>query len=408
MKIRRCAVLFIEPREELGIDWAALFSGAGALSASLRWVALAPHLDRETTIDGAQVAALGAIGQTAWIERADAERQLGAAMVDSLLALGLLIDDGSGASGAHRGDDSGDDSGDNSGDNSGGNGHGDARERDAVLRARHWRPLSAAAHMFSRWDGILVDKGMHFPSFEELVQSYGTPPEPALACGDSAHAIALPAAQAGPLDAQLLQRYTGRNYDPEAPLALDVLARLLQRTFGAQAERMVSQEALVLKKTSPSAGGLHPTEAYLLVQRVPGVAPGLYHYHATKHVLEPMAALEPAAASELARQFVADQHWFVDAPLMLVMAARVERNFWKYRNHAKAYRALMLDAGHLSQTFYLLATEAGLPAFVTAAVNEKAIERAFGFDPLSDAVVAVCGCGVAAAGQTTLELRYEE
>ncbi|NHZ98040.1 putative peptide maturation dehydrogenase [Massilia sp. CCM 8734] len=384
MKIRRCAVLFIEPREDLGIDWAALFSGEGALSASLRWVALAPHLDRETPIDAAQVAALGAIGQTAWTERADAERQLGAAMVESLLALGLLLDDGDGSSNIA------------------------ARERDTVLREQHWRPLSAAAHMFSRWDDMQVDKGMHFPSFEELVQSYGAPPEPAIERGDSEHAIALPAAQSGPLDAQLLRRYTGRNYDPDAPLPPEVLARLLQRTFGVQLQSMLAQEALVFKKTSPSAGSLHPTEAYVLVRRVPGVAPGLYHYHPLKHALEPMAALEPAAASELARQFVADQHWFVDAPVMVVMAARVARNFWKYRNHAKAYRALMLDAGHLSQTFYLLATEAGMPGFVTAAVNEKVIERAFGLDPLSDAVVAVCGCGVAAAGQSTLELRYEE
>ncbi|NHZ81327.1 putative peptide maturation dehydrogenase [Massilia sp. CCM 8695] len=382
MKIRRCAVLFIEPREDLGIDWAALFSGARALSAALRWVALAPHLDRETTIDAAQVAALGAIGQTAWTERADVERQFGAPMLDSLLALGLLLDD---------------DPADNP-----------ARERDALLRAQHWRPLSAAAHMFSRWDGMEVDKGMHFPSFEELVQAYGTPPPPALGRGDPAQAIKLPPPLGGALDAQLLQRYTGRNYDPAAVLPLDLLARLLQRTFGAQAERMVAQEAMVLKKTSPSAGGLHPTEAYVLVQRVPGIAPGLYHYHALDHTLAPLAALDAAAASELARQFVADQHWFVDAPVMVVMAARVARNFWKYRNHAKAYRAMMLDAGHLSQTFYLLATEAGMPAFVTAAVNEKAIERAFGLDPLSDAVVAVCGCGVAAAGQTTLELRYEE
>ncbi|MDQ1923323.1 putative peptide maturation dehydrogenase [Massilia pseudoviolaceinigra] len=382
MKIRRCAVLFIEPREDLGIDWTALFSGAGALSASLRWVALAPHLDRETTIDTAQVAALGAIGQTAWTERLDAERQLGAAMVDSLLALGLLLDDGAS-------------------DNP-------ARERDALLRDQHWRPLSAAAHMFSRWDGMQVDKGMHFPSFEELVQSYGAPPAPAVSRGDPEAAIKLPPPSSGPLDAQLMQRYTGRNYDPDAVLPLDVLARLLQRTFGVQAERMVAQEALVFKKTSPSAGGLHPTEAYVLVQRVPGVAPGLYHYHALHHALEPLTMLDAAAASEMARQFVADQHWFVDAPVMVVMAARVARNFWKYRNHAKAYRALMLDAGHLSQTFYLLATEAGMPGFVTAAINEMVIERAFGLDPLSDAVVAVCGCGVAAAGQTTLELRFEE
>jgi nitroreductase len=68
---------------------------------------------------------------------------------------------------------------------------------------------------------------------------------------------------------------------------------------------------------------------------------------------------------------------------------------------------LLLDAGHLSQTFYLLATEAGMPAFVTAAVNEIDIERALGLDPLKDMVIAVCGCGPASGAQNTVELRYE-
>jgi SagB-type dehydrogenase family enzyme len=117
--------------------------------------------------------------------------------------------------------------------------------------------------------------------------------------------------------------------------------------------------------------------------------------------------MDTTQTAQLAMRMVADQDWFVDAPMMVVLAARVERNFWKYRNHAKAYRALLLDAGHLSQTFYLLATEAGMPAFVTAAVNEIDIERAFGLDPLKDMVVAVCGCGPASGAHDTVEMRYE-
>ena len=52
--------------------------------------------------------------------------------------------------------------------------------------------------------------------------------------------------------------------------------------------------------------------------------------------------------------------------MLVVLSGRVARSFWKYRNHVKAYRVLTLDAGHLSQTFQLLAAEAGLAAFVTA------------------------------------------
>ena len=384
MLIRRCAVLFLEPREDLDIDWTSLFAGEGALGATMRWVALAPHLGEEVEVTLPEMAALGGIGFTLWQERADCEARHGAEHVARLLRAGLLI-----------GDDADDP---------------DAaalRERDETLRSQHWRPLSAAAHMFSRWGDMRVDKGMQFPSFEELVVSYGTPPGPAIERRADGQAVMLPPPERAPLDDTLFRRYTGRNFDGAAVLPMATASRLLQRAFGSQGEREMAPDAFVLKKLSPSAGGLHPTEVYVMAQRVEGVAPGLYHYHPVRHALEPLAAMDTAQTAELAMRMVADQDWFVDAPLMIVLAARVERNFWKYRNHAKAYRALLLDAGHLSQTFYLLATEAGMPAFVTAAVNEVDIERAFGLDPLKDMVVAVCGCGMASGAQDTVEMRYE-
>jgi SagB-type dehydrogenase family enzyme len=142
---------------------------------------------------------------------------------------------------------------------------------------------------------------------------------------------------------------------------------------------------------------------------VDGVAPGLYHYHPIDHALRPLRALDSEAAADLSRYMLADQHWLSTAPLQVVMVARLERSFWKYRNHQKAFRALALDAGHLSQTFYLLAAEAGLPAFVTAAINDADIEKTLELDHLRHAVVAMCGCGPAASGERTMvELRYGE
>jgi putative peptide maturation dehydrogenase len=382
MLIRRCAVLFVEPREDLDIDWSALFAGEGALGATVRWIALAPHLGAEIEIGADDMQALGHISLTLWQERAACEQKSPTEVIARLLELGLLVSDApEGAA---------------------------IRERDDVLRSQHWRPLSATAHMFSRWGDMRVDKGMQFPSFEELVESYGLPPAPAIERGPAGGAaLMLPPPERSGLDDTLFRRYTGRNFDAAATLPLATAARLLQRAFGSQGQREMAPDAFVLKKLSPSAGGLHPTEAYVLAQRVEGVAPGLYHYHPVHHALEPLAAMDTTQTAELAMRMVADQDWFVDAPMMVVLAARVERNFWKYRNHAKAYRALLLDAGHLSQTFYLLATEAGMPAFVTAAVNEIDIERAFGLDPLKDMVVAVCGCGPASGAQETVEMRYE-
>lgn len=376
MLIRRCAVLYIEPREHLDMDWAALFAGQGAIGATLEWVALAPHVGSEIVISGEEVELLGRLGPTLWQE---VPEDLNEALA-RLLELGLLISDA--PEGAAW------------------------RERDEVLRSQHWRGLSATAHIFSRWGGMQVDKGMQFPTFQELVAAHGAPPSAVVQRGGAPQPLPpIPRTARSALDDTLFRRYTGRNYDSEMVLPLDTAARLLQRAFGAQDEREMAPGATVLKKLSPSAGGLHPTEVYVLAQRVQDVAPGLYHYQPRTHALAPLAAMDSGQTRQLALRMVADQDWFIDAPMLVVLAARVERNFWKYRNHAKAYRALLLDAGHLSQTFYLLASEAGLAAFVTAAVNEVEIEQALGLDPLTDMVVAVCGCGAASGEQTTVELR---
>lgn len=372
MLLRRCAILLIEPRETLGLDLAALFSGMGALGGTPCPVALAAHLEDEVLLQADELAPLLAIGPALWQERAACDARFGATTLTRLLDAGLLIGDAPE--------------------------YAAMRARDEALRALHWQPLAAIYHRFGRWRDVAGENGQRFPTFDDLVARFGMPPPATITCCAPGVALPLPEVAAGLLDPVLLGRYTGRNFDPVASLPLPVAARLLQRTFGAQQQRSLLPGAQMLKKTSPSGGSLHPIEAYLLVQRVAGVAPGLYHYHPLNHVLEPITALSETAARELALSFVAQQDWFANAPLLVVLAARVGRTFWKYRNHAKAYRVLLLDAGHLSQTFYLLATESGLPAFVTAGINEANIEQAFGFEPASDAVLAVCGCG-AATGQ---------
>ena len=147
---------------------------------------------------------------------------------------------------------------------------------------------------------------------------------------------------------------------------------------------------------------MHATEAYLLVQRVQGVPPGLYHYRPHEHALRPLPA--PAMPlDDLARRALAGQWWFAQAPVLVIYAPRVARSYWKYRDHPKAYRALLMDVGHLSQTLCLSATDLGLGAFVTAAINEGELERAFGLAPLCDGPVAVGGFGWRAARQEIAE-----
>ncbi len=149
---------------------------------------------------------------------------------------------------------------------------------------------------------------------------------------------------------------------------------------------------------------MHAVEAYLLVQRAEGLAPGIYHYLPLRHAVEPLRILSDAESGALAYQLVAGQHWFANVPVMVIMTARFDRLFWKYRRHAKAWRVVHLDVGHLSQTMYLSAADLGLGAFVTAAINDKEAEVALGLEPMREGAIALVGFGPRSDQRHNLEM----
>ncbi len=378
MHVRRCAVVFLEPREDAGFHLGSLLSGGNGVRRQRRWLALAPHLEAEIEIDEAARQLLGLVGPAQWVERTTLADDW-QPVIEWLLDAGLLIGDDARSS-IHA-------------------------ERDEAIRATHWWGPAALMHRFGRWQGIDSVAAMQASgttSAKDLCEKLGAPPAEVLARVPERQRLPLPRVPEDAFDALLAARTTCRNFDTERAVPLPLLAQLMQRVFAAQATAVVQDDAVFLKKNAPSGGGLHATAAYLLVRNVEGLAAGLYHYHPLDHALEPLPALEEPL-DVFARRALAGQHWFADAPVQVVLAPRYARSFWKYRNHPKAYRALILDAGHLSQLLYTCATESGLGAFVTSAINEVDIERALGMDPLQEGPLAVCGFGWRAARMQTAE-----
>jgi len=379
MRVRRCAVLYLEPREDTAFDFASLLAGGDGLARTRRWIALAPHLGGEVEVDAAERELLGTLSPERWVSGNEVPAESRPAL-RRLLKIGLAI----GSTRAHV----------------------VHREADERLRDAHWHPLAATLHAFTRWDDADAVKNMqdsHTETATEMRETLGPPPPEADAIGGAGARIPLARVAGNDFDALLARRATCRNFDPARPLPGNLFAQLLQRVFAAQAEVRVGDDTVFLKKTSPSGGGLHPTEAYLVVQHVDGIAPGLYHYHATAHALEPMPAPQ-LPIRDFLMQATAQQHWFAEAHAAVVLVPRYDRTFWKYRRHMKGYRVVALEAGHLSQTLYLAATEAGLGAFITAAINEKPLERALGLDPLREGALAICGFGWRGDTMDTMEL----
>lgn len=375
-RLRRCAHLFIEPRAELDFSLQALLQGGG-LSETTHWRTWLLHAQREVELQVVQLSMLAQVPETPWSERAALDAALGAAAVEDLLALGLLVAEGSAEA-----------------------------ARDEALRQSGWHGLSAALHLGGRWrevDAAAVARSGGFENVDALMEALGTPPPACPEVATCAPALELPKPTPAALDAALQARATCRNFDPAATIALPALAAMLWRALGAQAVVRMPPGMDMLKKNVPSAGALHPTEAYLLAQRVEGLDTGIYHYHAGSHQLRPMQRLAADELAALARLGLAGQTYFAAAPALLVLSCRFERNFWKYRNHSKAYRAALLDVGHVSMLLYGLAQTQGYGAFVTSAINDIPLEQQLGLDPVREGVIAVFGFGPRAGQLATLE-----
>ena len=150
---------------------------------------------------------------------------------------------------------------------------------EADFREHGWHPPAAVAHMAARWEGIDGPKGMaeaDVDTNEGLLRQHGLPPPPVVASVAPETHVGLPKIERDDFDALLDTRITCRNYDPAANVSLVAFSQLMARVFGARGTGRPTPGFDVYKRTSPSGGSLHPTDCLLIVQRVEGIAPGLY------------------------------------------------------------------------------------------------------------------------------------
>ena len=92
---------------------------------------------------------------------------------------------------------------------------------------------------------------------------------------------------------------------------------------------------------------------------------------------------------------------------MVVLASVLARVAWRYRS-ARAYRVVLIEAGHLAQTFCLTATALGLAPFCTGALADSVIEGDLGLDGLDQPVMYAVGagaCGYRGTGSRTKDDR---
>lgn len=131
-------------------------------------------------------------------------------------------------------------------------------------------------------------------------------------------------------------------------------------------------------RAAPSSGALFPSELYLLVRNVGGLAPGHYHYDPEFHRLERIAADIANSATIGAAG---------DADVLVLQTAIFRRTGYKYRD--RAYRYAAADAGHLLENLRLAGQAAGMQVRLLNRFDEAQAARALGVDGIQEGVLAV-------------------
>jgi SagB-type dehydrogenase family enzyme len=265
------------------------------------------------------------------------------------------------------------------------------RRRDPRVEAMEswadWNPAAGFFHFSTKDTEFGADQ---LRLFEDLKRRARTKPMPLpIKSYSKARKTKLPRVRRDEeFPAVLKSRRTWRKYGRGA-VTLEALAQALELTFGIQGWVEVPGLGRAALKTSPSGGDLHPIEAYVLVQRVKGLKRGIYHYSAARHELEWLR--KGIARRTLARN-LGSQWWFARGAFLVLMTAVFGRTQWKY-DFPRAYRAILLEAGHLCQTFCLTATWLGLAPYCTIAQTDTRWEKWLGIDGVKESIIYVAGAG---------------
>ncbi len=184
------------------------------------------------------------------------------------------------------------------------------------------------------------------------------------------------------LAALLQQRRSLRKFTDQ-PLSLAGLALLLWSCQG-----ITGRAGSYLFRTAPSAGALYPLETYLAVERVEGLAPGLYHFDVQGFQLERLRT--GSLGAELAAACIG-QGFMARAAVNFIWTAIFRRTMAKYGH--RSFRYICLDAGHLCQNLLLAGEAQGFGGCPVGAFFDGEVNGLLGVDGSEEAALYLASLG---------------
>jgi SagB-type dehydrogenase family enzyme len=143
-----------------------------------------------------------------------------------------------------------------------------------------------------------------------------------------------------------------------------------------------------LFRAAPSAGALYPVETYIMVNRVAGLVPGIYHLNVRKQSLELIRLGELGSLLAMA---ALGQNMISNSAATFIWTGIAGRSTGKY--HERAYRYIYLEAGHIGQNLCLAAAALGLGCCTIGAFFDSEVNDIIGVDGESETAVYLSAVG---------------
>jgi SagB-type dehydrogenase family enzyme len=173
-----------------------------------------------------------------------------------------------------------------------------------------------------------------------------------------------------PVEEAIIRRRSRRRFGP-GELSREELAAVLYYAGGVTDRARTTGGGEVALRAAPSGGALYPVDLYACVRRVGGVAPGVYRYDPQTHALVEIPGA--AASGDALARHSAYREMLLAAPALILLAARFDRSATKYLE--RAYRLVLLEAGHIAQNIQLVSTARRLRSCCVAGfVEDLALE----------------------------------
>lgn len=183
----------------------------------------------------------------------------------------------------------------------------------------------------------------------------------------------------------LLTRRSDHHFSGE-PMPLEQLSNFLRMGAGENGTQLANGQH---RRTYASGGGMYANDLYLVVNRVRGLNPGLYHYSAQKHALhvvfERAIDLNDYFYDQTAQGGV-ERGSLEKAAFAVVYASFMRKVSYKYGE--RAWKLALLEAGHIGQNLYLTATALdGVLITSVGGCKESDLQAILPIDPGSEKIL---------------------